>query len=52
MEKWQQREFGELYKIPSRNGLSKPSRVRGNGYKMINMGELFSNDRIYNINME
>lgn len=52
MEKWQQREFGELYKIPSRNGLSKPSRVRGSGYKMINMGELFSNDRIYNINME
>lgn len=52
MEKWKQREFGELYKIPSRNGLSKPSRVRGSGYKMINMGELFSNDRIYNINME
>ena len=52
MEKWQQREFGELYKIPSRNGLSKPSKVRGIGYKMINMGELFSNDRIYNIDME
>ena len=52
MEKWQQREFVELYKIPSRNGLSKPSKVRGIGYKMINMGELFSNDRIYNIDME
>lgn len=52
MREWQQRKFGELYKIPSRNGLSKPSKVRGSGYKMINMGELFSNDRIYNIKME
>ena len=52
MEEWKQKEFGELYQVPSRNGLSKPSRVRGTGYKMINMGELFSNDRIYDIDME
>ena len=52
MSEWQQRKFGELYSVPSRNGVSKPSRVRGNGYKMINMGELFSNDRIYDIDME
>ena len=52
MKEWQQRKFGELYKVPSRNGLSKPSRVRGSGYKMINMGELFANDRIYDIDME
>ena len=44
--------FGDLYAIPSRNGVSKPSKIRGNGYKMINMGELFSNDRIYDIPME
>ena len=44
--------FGDLYAIPSRNGVSKPSRVRGNGFKMINMGELFANDRIYDIEME
>lgn len=44
--------FGDLYATPSRNGLSKPSKVRGAGYKMINMGELFSNDRIYDIPME
>lgn len=25
MKEWQQRKFGELYKVPSRNGLSKPS---------------------------
>lgn len=49
---WRKCEFQELYYIPSRNGLSKPSKIRGNGYKMINMGELFSNDRIYDIPME
>lgn len=45
-------KFSELYEIPSKNGLSKPSKVRGNGFKMINMGELFANDRIYDIPME
>ena len=52
MDKWPEVEFGTLYEISSRNGLSKPSRVRGSGYKMINMGELFSNDRRYDIGME
>ena len=52
MDKWPEVEFGTLYEISSRNGLSKPSRVRGSGYKMINMGELFSNDRLYDIGME
>ncbi len=44
--------FGDLYAEDSRNGLTKPSRVRGSGYKMINMGELFANDRIFDIPME
>lgn len=44
--------FGELYKIPSCNGLSRPSAVRGDGYKMVNMGELFSNDIINDMYME
>lgn len=49
---WETIRFGDLYAIDSRNGLSKPSKVRGQGYKMINMGELFANDRIYDIPME
>ena len=52
MSEWKKVKLGELYAIESRNGLTKPSRIRGNGYKMINMGELFSNDRIYDIPME
>ena len=50
--KWDKIKFSNLYSIESKNGLTKPSRVRGSGYKMINMGELFSNDRIYDIPME
>ena len=38
---WKKVKFSTLYEIPSRNGLTKPSRIRGSGYKMINMGELF-----------
>ena len=49
---WSKVPFEQLYKIPSKNGLNRPSRVRGNGYKMINMGELFANDRISAIDME
>ncbi len=49
---WDRIKFGDLYSEDSRNGLTKPSKVRGSGYKMINMGELFANDRIYDIPME
>ena len=49
---WKECKFKELYLIPSKNGVSKPSRIRGDGFKMINMGELFSHDRIYDIPME
>ena len=41
-----------LYAEPSRNGLTRPKRVRGAGFKMINMGELFAHDRINNPPMD
>lgn len=50
--RWPEMEFEELYAIPSRNGLTRPASVRGRGYKMINMGELFAHDRIGNVGME
>lgn len=49
---WSEVEFEKLYAIPSKNGLTRPSRVRGRGYKMINMGEFFAHDRIGDVNME
>ena len=39
-------------KEPLRNGLTKPKRVRGQGIKMVNMGELFSTPIIDNIEMD
>lgn len=44
--------FEDLYESPSKNGVTRPARVRGTGCKMINMGELFAHDRISNIEME
>lgn len=45
-------KFGELYAEPVRNGLTRPTRVRGAGYRMVNMGELFAFDRINGQEME
>jgi type I restriction enzyme S subunit len=46
---WKSYSFAELYAQPSRNGLMKPKRVRGEGVKFINMGEIFKFDRMLNI---
>ena len=45
-------KFGELYAIPSSNGVSRPTAVRGNGFHMISMGELFSHDIINEMEMD
>ena len=42
----------ELLYSPIRNGLTKPKAVRGNGVKMIAMGEIFAHSRIANITMD
>lgn len=49
---WPTIPFEDLYDVPSRNGVTRPSKVRGSGFKMINMGELFGHDRIDEIDME
>jgi len=49
---FESRKFEELYLVPTRNGLTRPSKVRGSGIKMINMGELFAYSRINNPLME
>ena len=45
-------EFGALFLEPLRNGVTKPKRVRGLGYKMVNMGEIFSLSFIQNQTMD
>ena len=44
--------FDNFFEVPSRNGLTKPKNVRGEGFKMVNMGELFKYPRIHNIDMD
>ena len=46
------KQFSELYKIPSRNGLTKPKVIRGSGTKMVNMGEIFAHSRLINAEMD
>lgn len=50
-QNWGKVKFEELYLLPSKNGLTKPTAIRGNGYKMINMGELFKYNKIGDIPM-
>lgn len=46
MSEWKECLFIDTFEIPLRNGLTKPSRVRGNGLRMVNMKEIFGYDRI------
>ena len=44
--------FADLFETPLRNGLTKPKAVRGEGVKMVNMGEVFAHRRIHNLDMD
>ena len=46
MGEWKTKKFSELFLIPLKNGLNKPSRVRGKGIRMVNMKEIFAYDKI------
>jgi type I restriction enzyme S subunit len=53
MSEWKQIAFDEIFEIPLRNGLTKPSKIRGRGLKMVNMKEIFAYDKISdNVDME
>jgi len=48
---WKEYKFSEILSTPLKNGVNKPTKVRGDGYKMVNMGELFANPIIRNMEM-
>lgn len=50
MNKWV--AFADVLKNPIRNGLTKPKVIRGEGVKMIAMGEIFAKARIADIEMD
>lgn len=49
---WRYIPFGELYQEVSRNGLTKPKKIRGEGLKFVNMGEIFAHDRLKNVDTD
>ena len=52
MEEWKEYKIKDLLIIPIRNGLTKPSAIRGSGVRMIGMKEIFSMDFIRSVEME
>lgn len=46
MSEWHVAQFKDFFAIGLRNGLTKPSKVRGSGYPMVNMKEIFGYDVI------
>ncbi len=46
------RSLADLLAECTRNGLTKPKKIRGVGVKMVGMGEIFAHSRISNIKME
>lgn len=48
---FQKMRFGDLYLIPSRNGVYKSGEFHGSGYPIVNMGELFKFNFIGNQRM-
>ena len=52
MSEWEKVKFGQLYAEPSRNGLTRPSAVRGSGYRMAAMGEIFSSNFVGDMDMD
>ena len=49
MSEWKNVKVEDILLVPSRNGLTKPSAIRGEGVKMIAMGELFAHPIIRDI---
>jgi type I restriction enzyme S subunit len=52
MSEWRDVSFIELLIEPVRNGIYKKREFHGRDTKIVNMGELFANPRLYNIKMK
>ncbi len=51
-DNWDRIKLKDLLEVPIRNGLTKPTAVRGEGVRMVGMKEIFAYDRIGNIEMD
>jgi type I restriction enzyme S subunit len=50
--KWNEHRFEDLLSEPVRNGIYKKKEFHGRGAKIVNMGELFGNPRLFSIYMK
>ena len=48
---WREVPFGQLLEEPVRNGIYKKKEFHGRGVKIVNMGELFANPRLRDVDM-
>ncbi len=49
---WPKEHFASLLAEPVRNGIYKPKEFHGRGCKIVNMGELFANSRMFDVPMK
>ena len=49
--KWYEIPFAQLLTEPVRNGIYKKKEFHGRGVKVVNMGELFANPRLHDVDM-
>ena len=49
---WREYIFKELLIEPVRNGIYKKKEYHGRGAKIVNMGELFGNPRLFDVDMK
>lgn len=52
MNAFQQIKFGDIFAIPSRNGVYKQKQFHGRGFRIVNMGEMFEFNFIGNQEMK
>jgi len=50
--KWSKVKFGDILLEGTRNGIYKKKIFHGSGVKIVNMGELFSHPRLFNVPMK
>ena len=51
VDKWRDVPFAQLIEEPVRNGIYKKKEYHGRGVKIVNMGELFANPRLRDVDM-
>ena len=52
MNEWSEQKFRKLLNSNVKNGIYKKKEFHGSGCKIVNMGELFSHPRLFDVPMQ